>query len=199
MGVRRQSASSQRPVFSNTPPPMSSSAKADDPVFQRQRCLSREAAAYWMPAFAGMTAERHATAFPRRCSRPSFCITTLRRCRGRREGRVTACTRGPRAKGIARRARDHRYRRIHSGLPCASGFTAYFVLSPVNQLVCHRHRRDAPGIAANLAPAWARQDHTTSPSASIPFVDRHHRSHRSPPRARDDRDAPLCNRGGMRQ
>jgi len=30
-------------------------AKADDPVFQRQQWLSRSAAAYWIPALAGMT------------------------------------------------------------------------------------------------------------------------------------------------
>src|ERR1700694_4005697 len=34
---------------------MSSSAKADDPVFQRGVRQNREAAAYWIPAFAGMT------------------------------------------------------------------------------------------------------------------------------------------------
>jgi hypothetical protein len=31
-----------------------------------------------------------------------------------------------------------------------------------------------------LAPAWARQDHTTSPSASLPLVFRHNRVHRIP-------------------
>src|SRR5258708_32535343 len=35
----------------------SSPAKAGDPVFQRCQRLNRGAAAYWMPAFAGMTAE----------------------------------------------------------------------------------------------------------------------------------------------
>ena len=34
---------------------LSSSAKADDPVSQIRQRLSREAAAYWIPAFAGMT------------------------------------------------------------------------------------------------------------------------------------------------
>jgi hypothetical protein len=38
-------------------PLLSSSAKADDPVFQRRQQFSGEAAAYWMPAFAGMTKE----------------------------------------------------------------------------------------------------------------------------------------------
>ena len=52
----------------------SSSAKADDPVFRDLR-LSREAAAYWIPAFAGMTLRVTSTsssALPRmlhRCDR----------------------------------------------------------------------------------------------------------------------------------
>ncbi|MGY3618949.1 hypothetical protein ACVJGD_005145 [Bradyrhizobium sp. USDA 10063] len=37
--------------------PLSSSAKADDLVFQRRQCLRSDAAGYWMPAFAGMTVE----------------------------------------------------------------------------------------------------------------------------------------------
>jgi hypothetical protein len=43
--------------------------------------------------------------------------------------------------------------------------TAYFALSSVNQLVCHRRRPRCSIIVADLTPAWARQDHTTSPSA----------------------------------
>src|ERR1019366_6264460 len=42
--------------------------------------------------------------------------------------------------------------------------TAYFALSPVTGLVCHRRLRKLP--LANLTPASGRQDHTTSPSAS---------------------------------
>jgi hypothetical protein len=48
-----------------------------------------------------------------------------------------------------------------------NGFTAYFELSPVIGLFCHRHQRIE---SANLTPASRRQDHTTSPSASAPFV-----------------------------
>src|ERR1700722_6904678 len=52
--------------------------------------------------------------------------------------------------------------------------TAYFGLSPVTGLFCHRHWQIkalcAPGRArttsANLTPASGRQDHTTSPSAA---------------------------------
>ena len=65
--------------------------------------------------------------------------------------------------------------RDHPAFPHAMVLTAYFVLSPVTGLVCHRRLRikvlSAPGRAdqtsANLTPASGRQDHTTSPSAAI--------------------------------
>jgi hypothetical protein len=41
--------------------------------------------------------------------------------------------------------------------------TAYFALSPVIGLSCHRRLAD---ILRSLTPASRRQDHTTSPSAS---------------------------------
>src|SRR5207248_11437962 len=44
---------------------------------------------------------------------------------------------------------------------------------------------------ANLTPASRRQDHTTSPSASAPFVKSTNRVHRIPSRVRDDREPPL--------
>src|SRR5450759_4940410 len=53
-------------------------------------------------------------------------------------------------------------------IPARNGFNGYFVLSPVTGLFCHRHPRKLP--FANLTPASGRQDHTTSPSASAPFV-----------------------------
>src|SRR5713226_6550799 len=64
------------------------------------------------------------------------------------------------------------------GIPARNGFTAYFVLSPVTGLFCHRRLRtdvvSAPGRAdptsATLTPASGRQDHTTSPYAAAPFV-----------------------------
>jgi hypothetical protein len=46
--------------------------------------------------------------------------------------------------------------------------TVSFVISPVIGLVCHR--RLPKMSSANLTPASRRQDHTTSPSASAPFV-----------------------------
>jgi hypothetical protein len=44
---------------------------------------------------------------------------------------------------------------------------------------------------ANLTPASRRQDHTSSPSASMPFVIGTSCVHRIPPRVRDDREPPL--------
>src|SRR6266403_2044428 len=48
-----------------------------------------------------------------------------------------------------------------------NGFTAYNALSPVSGFVATVIGGILP---ANLTPASGRQDHTTSPSASAPFV-----------------------------
>src|SRR6202171_6453788 len=82
----------------------------------------------------------------------------------------------------------------HPAFPHAMVLTAFFVLSPVIGLVCHRHLR----FPADLTPASRRQDHTTSPSASARFVKRAARVHRIPPRVRDDRDTPLWGTGRRR-
>jgi hypothetical protein len=65
-----------------------------------------------------------------------------------------------------------------------------YVISPVNQLLPPSPAQ-CVSIVANLARAWARQDHTTSPSADVPLVNRHIPVHRIPPHVRDDRDTPL--------
>jgi len=44
-----------------------------------------------------------------------------------------------------------------------NGFTAYFVLSPVSGLFCHRR---CMGPTSSLTPGSRRQDHTTSPYAA---------------------------------
>jgi hypothetical protein len=46
-------------------------------------------------------------------------------------------------------------------------------------------------FSPDLTPASRRQDHTTSPSALVPFVSNTISVHRIPPRVRDDRDTPL--------
>jgi hypothetical protein len=50
-------------------------------------------------------------------------------------------------------------------------------------------------LLKNLMPASGHQDHTTSPSASAPFVKGAIHVHRIPPRVRDDREPPLCEAG----
>src|SRR5215216_7102467 len=73
--------------------------------------------------------------------------------------------------------------------PLRNGFTAYFVLSPVSGLVCHRHL--AKNFPQGLAPASRRQDHTTSPYAAehSPLKRCVHRIPR--PTCHDDGDTPL--------
>src|SRR3977135_1368399 len=55
--------------------------------------------------------------------------------------------------------------------------TVSFQLSPVTELLCHRHQRMClvharlgPLNSANLTPASGRQDHTTSPYAATSLV-----------------------------
>jgi hypothetical protein len=70
-----------------------------------------------------------------------------------------------------------------------------YVLSPVNGSFA----TVAGGItSADLTPAWRRQDHTISPSASAPLVNGTSASTTFRPTFRDDRDTPLS-RGRMRE
>jgi hypothetical protein len=46
-------------------------------------------------------------------------------------------------------------------------------------------------VSANLTPASGRQDHTTSPSASAPFVEPCWPRPPHPAHVRDDRETPL--------
>jgi hypothetical protein len=52
------------------------------------------------------------------------------------------------------------------------------------------------GNSANLTPAPRRQDHTTSPSASAPFVRKRISVHRIPPRVRDVAQRPSVGQDG---
>src|SRR5450631_4501558 len=63
---------------------------------------------------------------------------------------------------------NNEYTGNHPASPHAMVLTAYTVLSPAIGLFCHRRLRKLP--FANLTPASRRQDHTTLPSASAPFV-----------------------------
>ena len=100
--------------------------------------------------------------FSRRLS-PELCITiTHRKYRGRREGRVTAAP-GALAPEKLREGRVTTGTGGDTPAFPAQWFTAYFALSSVNQRLPPSFSRII--LRENLAPAWARQDHTTSPSA----------------------------------
>jgi len=72
------------------------------------------------------------------------------------------CTRS-RACSVESTRVSHRRSPEHPAFPHAMVLTAYFVLSPVIGLYCHRHLVELP--PRDLTPASRRQDHTTSPSA----------------------------------
>jgi hypothetical protein len=73
----------------------------------------------------------------------------------------------PRKRDLRERV-NHRYRRIHSGLPRAVVYGLY-ELSSVNQRLPPSPSRSFQ-LREDLAPAWARQNRTTSPSAPMPHV-----------------------------
>jgi hypothetical protein len=103
----------------------------------------------------------------------------------------------PQPRVQMKKAHEHSHHG-HTGLTRHSprnGFTAYFALSPAIGLVCHRR---LARLLADLTPASRRQNHTTSPSASAPFVKCAARVHRIPPRVRDDRERPSEGRDGNR-
>ena len=75
-----------------------------------------------------------------------------------------------------------------------SGFTAYSVLSPENGSFASV----VSGIAStNLTPAPRRQDHTTSPYASVALVCRNIRVHRNPSLVVTMANAPLSGTGWL--
>src|SRR6202035_3357180 len=96
----------------------------------------------------------------------------------------------PRAQSVeSTRVSSPRWHRDHPAFPHAMVLTAYFALSPVIGLFCHRRWRKLS--STNLTPASRRQDHTTSPSAAERVRQCASSVHHIPPRVRDDRDTPL--------
>jgi hypothetical protein len=100
------------------------------------------------------------------CARCSFISRPLQSEGAGNAGRpmrpIAAC-----AMSVVERTRVSQVTPESPGIP-AQWFTASCVLSPVHGLFGHRRPRKLP--SANLTPASGCQDHTTSPSASAPFV-----------------------------
>jgi hypothetical protein len=107
---------------------------------------------------------------------------------GRRESRVAACTRGPRAKKNCASAKTTGTGGDNRPSP-RDGLRLIRALlgEPAD---CHRRPREAFQLRWDSAPAWARQDHMTSPSAPVPLISRHQPVHRIPHHVRDDAYAP---------
>jgi len=121
--------------------------------------------------------------------RPSFAmLVPPSPNRGRRECRAPGAPAAARVVVVNTRVSHHGHTGNARHSP-RDGFTAYFVLSPVIGLFCHRRLRIE---SANLTPASRRQDHTTSPSAFAPFVKGAFASTASRANVRDDRETPLC-------
>jgi len=78
------------------------------------------------------------------------------------------------------------------GLPCAMVLTAYFALSPVTGLCCHRHRRDAKHHRQLDASVGASGPHDFAVRAQCHSSFDMPRPPHPAPNVRDDRETPLC-------
>ena len=140
---------------------------------------------------------RHTCAISRRELRPRSVTALVPPDNGgRRESQALAAPAASYAKVENIRVSHHRFAGT-PGLPCAMILTGSFVLPGDRALLSPSPARSASFIA-ELTPASGRQDHTTSPSATAPFVFRRIRVHRIPPNVRDDGQRPSY-RGGTRE
>jgi hypothetical protein len=137
---------------------------------------------------------KHASAFPRHDlpeSCGSFAPSRTEEGAGKAGCRSHPWVPSKKSSGVGPQVQPETHR-----LSLRNGLTAYFTLSPVTGLSCHRHLARTE-FAQGLAPASGRQDHATSPYEDSAFVCRAARVHRIPPRVHDDsRSAPLAGRDG---
>jgi hypothetical protein len=131
----------------------------------------------------------------RGAKRPSCAGTCPRKQRAR--GRPGArCTRGLMCKmHKAKRTRAYRFSGGSPAFP-AQWFYGLFRALPGDRLSCHRRSPRSVSFLGNLTPASGRQDHTTSPSASVHSSRALPRPPHPQPYVRDDRETPLL-RAGM--
>jgi hypothetical protein len=128
----------------------------------------------WVPAFAGTTPKMmhhpdsissistHTFAFPRHDA-PGLCSKLPpRRAWGMPGARAPAAARGV----VNTRVSHHGYAET-PGIPARSGFNGFLRALPGDRALLSP---SSANTSANLTPASRRQDHTTSPSASAPFV-----------------------------
>jgi hypothetical protein len=123
---------------------------------------------------------------------PDLCMNLLPR-KNKGAGKA-GCPLHPQPRVRNKKAHEHSHHRFagNAQLSLRNGFNGYFVLSPVTGLFCHRRLVEL--LPRNLTPASGRQDHTTSPSALVLFVDSTFASIASHLNVRDDRDTSLLSR-----
>jgi hypothetical protein len=109
--------------------------------------------------------------------------------RGRRESRVSDAPAASCAKVESTRVSHHRLTGSVR-LSLRNGFTAYFVLSPVTGLFCHRRRAD--NSAKLDASVGASGPHDFAVRVSTIRQARRPRPPHPVPYVRDDRETPLC-------
>src|SRR5438132_13766222 len=119
---------------------------------------------------------------------PEVCILVCPPREERAQGRPGACCTRGLACDLRKQKCTRAYRAAGAFRPSLrNGFTAYFVLSPVNGSFATVASGTLP---ASLTPAPRRQDHTTSPYAQATHVSCSSRVHRISPRVRDDGQRP---------
>ena len=130
-----------------------------DPVRRGLSVLSLTSLEYWVTRLRGDDTE-YVFSFSRR-NAPELCQKFLTLSIQRAQGMPGArCTRGLVCNG-SRRMRTRAYRAAESiRHSLRNGFTAYYVISPVSHV-----------LLPPSTPTSGRQDHTSLPYASAPFVD----------------------------
>jgi hypothetical protein len=153
---------------------------------------SKERMDCFVASLLAMTA-RHIFAFSRR-NPPEFCQQTSRpHIRGRRECRAPGAPAAACARVGVEGTRVSQVTPKHPAFP-AQWFTAYFALSPVIGLFCHRRSASHPAKLDASVEASGPHDFAVRFST---VRQRRIRVHRIPPRVRDDREPPLCGTGRL--
>jgi hypothetical protein len=128
--------------------------------------------------------------------RPSCCPNYPLKNRGRRESRVLDAPAASRAKVIKHTSVVTTGSPKTSGLPCAMVLTAYFVLSPVTGLFCHRRLRlNHPQLDTSVGASGPHDFAVRISAARLASLSR---PPHPAPNVRDDREAPLLVRTGRR-
>jgi hypothetical protein len=155
------------------------------------------ASEYWIARFRGRRRQRvwhprnHQTPFYFLAARiaPELCRNLSLREQRAQETPGARCTRSRACRIGSTRVSRHRSTGT-PGISCAMVLTAYFALSPVTGLSCHRRLADT---SAKLdASVGASGPHDFAVRKIAPSSTRCFTSTASQPNVRDDRETPLC-------